>query len=257
MTDKICILFCRCGGWAATPNEFNNISEALHKIDAHVFEINDMCAFSINDKDVLQSINTSYKQKVIIACYPRAVKGIFSQTDTTFDNYSVISFKETPENSIIEKLFNDFGIKNGKADYRIINTALAVPAWFPVVDQTLCTACGQCARFCLFGVYKLEKGKLTVVNPLSCKNKCPACGRTCPSSAIMFPRLEEKTPLAGAEPGQKNEQDIGKNSNLFVMLNERNRKNKNIFAENIMQLAEEERKKALDELKKDSLKNKQ
>jgi ferredoxin len=124
---------------------------------------------------------------------------------------------------------------------------LDVPAWFPVIDQSLCTLCGQCARFCMFGVYAYDKKSLTVVNPLACKNNCPACGRTCPASAIMFPRLAENSVLAGAEPGEKKTAVTGKEAGLFVLLNERNQVRRNIFRQGVIKMAEAERKKALEE----------
>lgn len=85
------------------------------------------------------------------------------------------------------------------------------------------------------------------MDPLACKNNCPACGRTCPTSAIMFPRLDEKSVLAGAEPGKEKKAAGGEG--LFVMLNDRNRDRKNIFRKGVMQQAEDERRKALEELK--------
>ena len=86
-----------------------------------------------------------------------------------------------------------------------------------------------------------------MVNPLACKNLCPACGRTCPGSAIMFPRLEEKSALAGAEPGIKiAPQEQG---SLLMQLNNRNLNRKNIFNQEIIRQAENERNKALEELK--------
>ena len=97
---------------------------------------------------------------------------------------------------------------------------------------------------------------MTVVNPLACKNNCPACGRTCPTSAIMFPRLAENSVLAGATPGEKQAQPGGKKEGLFVLLNERNQTRKNIFRQGVVQMAEEERRKALGEFKQGAQKPK-
>jgi len=60
--------------------------------------------------------------------------------------------------------------------------------WFPVIDYGRCTDCMQCLSFCPFGVYEMNAGKVTVTHPQQCKNNCPACARTCPEQAIIFPK---------------------------------------------------------------------
>lgn len=63
-------------------------------------------------------------------------------------------------------------------------------AWYPVLDRDRCTACGQCAGFCLFGVYEIsEGGDVIVSNPAGCKDNCPACARVCPAGAVIFPKF--------------------------------------------------------------------
>jgi MinD superfamily P-loop ATPase len=71
--------------------------------------------------------------------------------------------------------------------------------WFPVIDYDRCTNCRQCLGFCLFGVYVSENsGPVRVANPTRCKTNCPACARTCPQVAIMFPKYSEG-PISGRE----------------------------------------------------------
>ncbi|MEI6500336.1 MAG: hypothetical protein WCP21_04830 [Armatimonadota bacterium] len=71
--------------------------------------------------------------------------------------------------------------------------------WYPVTDLGLCTNCGHCRQFCLFGVYELdEAGQVCVTNPDQCKAGCPACSRICPTSAIMFPLYHQDPAIAGA-----------------------------------------------------------
>lgn len=71
--------------------------------------------------------------------------------------------------------------------------------WYPVTDLSLCTNCGHCLQFCLFGVYELdESGQVCVTHPDHCKAGCPACSRICPTSAIMFPRYHQDPAIAGA-----------------------------------------------------------
>lgn len=254
MIKKVCLLFCHCSGWATSPSKLQQLTEMLHELDADVFEVNDLCAVSLNEKDFLKSVNKKYDQKIVIACYPRAVKNLLLQNNNLFENYEVLSFKELSKEQISDYLTVKVQLKKGKAKYTHINSSLEVPAWYPIIDQSRCTMCGQCADFCLFGVYNFTRKKLSVVNPLSCKNKCPACGRTCPSSSIIFPRLVEKSALTGAEPEENNNGHIGKKDSLFVMLNDRNKERRSIFKQNIIQIAEEERKKALNEIKPENLK---
>ncbi|MGQ7870064.1 ATP-binding protein [Sunxiuqinia sp. sy24] len=250
MIQTTCILFCRCGAGVISSEKVDQLAAAFHQLDANVYELSDLCALAVHEKDVLEAIANRYTCKIIVACYPRAVKNMFRQVAVELDDFEVLNFKVLAADQILDKLKKDYQLVEGKARYQIQLSELKVPAWFPVIDESLCTLCGQCARFCLFGVYAYNKKSLTVVNPLACKNNCPACGRTCPASAIMFPRLAEKSVLAGADPAQKGEVSSGEKEGLFVLLNERNQRRKSIFKQGVVRLAEEERRKALQEFKK-------
>jgi heterodisulfide reductase subunit A-like polyferredoxin len=247
MKNKKCVLFCRCKAQVISSESMKNISDGLKNFDIDVFEVQDLCALTINEKDVLNAIGKEFQQKIIIACYPRAIKNMFRQNGIDFGDFEILNFKELSALSIILKLENDFQVSKGNARYHVQITDLDVPAWFPVIDESLCTLCGKCARFCLFGVYSFNKKSLKVVDPLACKDNCPACGRTCPTSAIVFPRLAENTVLAGDEPnGEKVTIDKG---SLLTSLNARNQNRRNIFRQGVVQQAEEERRKALAEFK--------
>jgi ferredoxin len=254
MVKKSCLIFCRCGGGVISTEKIGQLTSGLKEFDSDVFELNDLCAFSVHQKDELNTIGKEFQQKIIIACYPRAVKNMLRQGGIEFGDFEVLNFKELSVEHIFSKLETDFKLSKGIARYNTRISGLEVPAWFPVIDESLCTFCGKCARFCLFGVYSFGKKSLKVVNPLACKNNCPACGRTCPASAIMFPRLAENTILAGAEPGEKTKE--GEKESLFVMLNDRNQNRKNIFRQGLILQAEEERRKALDEIQKLTTKKK-
>jgi ferredoxin len=201
----------------------------------------------VNEPDVLKAIDSEFQKKIVIACYPRAVKNMLKQGGVDFGEFEVLNFKELTAVEIFSQLKEKYQIKEGKALFQKQISGLEVPAWFPVIDESRCTLCGKCARFCLFGVYTFDKKSLKVINPLACKDKCPACGRTCPTSAIMFPRLAENTVLAGDEPGNKKMTvDTG---SLLMTLNARNQNRRNIFRQGVVEQAEEERRKALEELK--------
>ncbi|KAF0237849.1 MAG: 4Fe-4S binding domain [Prolixibacteraceae bacterium] len=247
MEKKSCVLFCRCKAGVVSNEMLDSVAEGLRGFDSVVFEMHDLCAFSIHGKDVLKAIGKEFKQKIVIACYPRAVKNMLRQAGVNFGGFEVLNFRELSPEMIFLKLENDLKLEKGEARYQEQITDLDVPAWFPVIDESLCTLCGKCARFCLFGVYSYDKKNLKVVNPLACKNNCPACGRTCPTLAIMFPRLAENTILAGAEPDGK-KISIEKGS-LLMTLNERNQNRRYIFRQGVVQQAEIERQKAMAEFK--------
>ena len=254
--NNTAILFCRCGAGVISSGKSDELAAAFQKFDTDVYELRDLCALSVHEKDVLQTIGKNYKRKLIVACYPRAVRNMFTQFGVDIGEFEVLNFKELSVYQIVEKLEGEYQLPKGEAQYQIQISELGVPAWFPVIDESLCTLCGQCAKFCLFGVYSYDKKNLKVVNPLACKNNCPACGRTCPASAIIFPRLDEKSVLAGAELGEKQDVSKPKQGSLLFTLNERNQVRKNIFKQGVVQLAQEERKKAMEEFKKDIRKEK-
>lgn len=74
--------------------------------------------------------------------------------------------------------------------------------WYPVVDYSRCSGCGQCMEFCLFGVYSRQEDAVVATSPDNCKLGCPACARVCPQGAIMFPHYEDDPAIAGA-PGME------------------------------------------------------
>ncbi len=256
MKNKTCIIYCNCGAGIISEKKQELIASEIKTLKADVFELHDLCAFSANEQDFLNSLDGKYDTTLIVACYPRAIKNMLEQNKVTISNIEVLNFRENQVENIAETLQKKTKNNTGELNYQVKNSSLKVPAWYPVIDESKCTLCGQCARFCLFGVYEYNKKSLEVVNPLSCKNNCPACGRTCPASAIIFPRLPENSVLSGAEPSSEANKKSAGNGGLFVMLNERNNARKNIFKQGFIKQAEKERDKALAELKRDLNKKK-
>ncbi len=247
--SKSCILFCKCGGDVITSEKSEQINTILNTFDADVYQMDDFCGIVMNRKDFIRAIDQKYTRKVMIACYPRSIKNLLAQNDLSISGLDVVNFREFSVQEIDSKLRTDFSFTSGKATETKVESGLDVPAWYPVIDQPLCTECGKCFKFCLFGVYTFTGKHLQVVNPLACKNKCPACGRNCPSSAIIFPRLKENGVLAGAEPGS--EPQLKGNmmeGNLISTLNHRSVLRRNIFRAGLIEQAEEERRQALEEL---------
>lgn len=250
MKQQNCLIFCNCGAGIISDEKKDAIGQSFRKLDVDVFELHDICAFSLNEKAFLSKLEIDYNKKYIVACYPRAIKNIFAQNNISLSNYEVLNFRELSAKNIVEILEKEIDKSSVSPKYEVLKSNLDVPPWYPVIDKSRCTLCGQCARFCVFGVYKFNKKKLEVVNPLSCKNNCPACGRTCPTSAIIFPRLPESSVLSGAEPGKEEPVKKPKKEGLFVLLNERNSARKNIFRQGVIEQAETEKLKAIEEYKK-------
>ena len=247
--NKTCLIYCHCGAGLFTGEELQKLEQALKKYQTDVFELHDLCALSLNEKEFLNEVGKEYDRKIVIACFPRAIKNMLEQNSIEFGEYEVLNFREASVDAITEKLDKQFQIPAGVASYEVKKSSLKVPGWYPVIDHSLCTLCGQCSRFCLFGVYEFDKKSLKVVNPLECKDNCPACGRTCPVNAIIFPRLAESSVLSGADPNEPVTFKPVADGGLLGQLNERNRNRKNIFRQGLMVQAEEERRKALADLK--------
>jgi ferredoxin len=126
------------------------------------------------------------------------------------------------------------------------------PSWYPVIDDSRCTNCGQCADFCLFGVYETIDEVVTVVNPDHCKNNCPACARICPETAIVFPKYPEGA-ISGSDDidelaeQKRQQEDIQKilGSDINKSLQERKLKRQSIIKQGVMEKAIQEREQAL------------
>ena len=249
MTNQNCLIFCNCTADVIPAEKKKQLIGFFHHLNVDVVEIQDLCAYAVHDQKALQHIANRYDNKLIAACYPRAVKNMLLQAGIDMGAFDILNFKTSSIEEIKQHLNNTYGKLHGETAYTVLKNELAVPAWFPVIDQDRCTQCGKCAKFCLFGVYRFERKKLVVEHPLSCKNLCPACGRTCPSQAIIFPRLKEMSVLAGDEPSETVTIEIGEKEHLLVMLNERNQNRRSIIKQSVINLAEEEREKALNEIR--------
>lgn len=251
MDKKNCLIYCNCGAGIIAEDKQIVLADSFKQLNIDVFELHDICAFALNEKEFFTTIEKDYHKKFMVACYPRAIDTIFEQNNISLSNYEVLNFRELSSEKIVELLSGKLPESPLEVNYELLKSSMKVPAWYPVIDKSRCTLCGQCARFCVFGVYKYNKKSLEVVNPLSCKNNCPACGRTCPASAIIFPRLPENSTLSGAEPGSDEKPvQTTKKEGLFTLLNERNSTRRNIFRPGVMQQAEAEKRKAIEELKK-------
>jgi NAD-dependent dihydropyrimidine dehydrogenase PreA subunit len=53
----------------------------------------------------------------------------------------------------------------------------------PIIDEELCTGCGDCVATCPTAALEVVEGKATMVRPDDC-NYCTECESFCPEGAI-------------------------------------------------------------------------
>lgn len=251
------IVLCNCGGKLIESHRLAEISEYLEQQEISVLRISDLCGACATQKDETRRQLTFDDEIMMIACYPRAVKLLLNEAgiETESRPFTYLNFRETDNETIYNQIQS---FKNGNAS-QFTEAKIASEhdwlSWFPVIDYTRCTSCGQCADFCLFGVYEKTEGKVTVVNPKGCKSNCPACARICPRTAIVFPKYEHGGAIAGAESineieeQQRQQQDIDSilGSDIYKSLERRKLKRQSIIRNSAMQSAIQERNKALRE----------
>jgi Pyruvate/2-oxoacid:ferredoxin oxidoreductase delta subunit len=251
------IVFCNCGGERISRERLLYIEDEITKTGSSFFKLSDLCGLSALQKDKINGIFSSSDSFLIIGCHPRTMKILLSGcgVDESVLNINYLNILETSEEELLKAISSR---KNSAGDHGLkheLTTGTDWPSWYPVLDYSRCTACGQCADFCLFGVYDNNNGTVNVVNPQGCKNNCPACARICPHTAIIFPKYMEGGAIGGSEEiDELSEQtrqagDIQKilDGDIYSALEQRKIKRRSI-------IRQEEIKKALNE-RKDALNN--
>jgi NAD-dependent dihydropyrimidine dehydrogenase PreA subunit len=254
------ILFCKCAGERIHTELLSLIDEHLKTLPVEVTVLSDLCGLVAKRKDLLSGLFRTDAEYMVIGCFPRTMNLIFDQvkeqTGQPGDCIHVNLIETSAQEAIhqIEEFCGDY--KNNMV-YREITGDTGWPSWYPVIDYTRCTACGQCADFCLFGVYEKNKSRVQVVNPMGCKNNCPACARICPQTAIIFPKYKQ----GGAIGGSKQIDEIAEHTrqakdireilggDIYSALEQRKQKRKSIILHEAMRKAQEERDQAILESK--------
>lgn len=254
------IVFCDCGGNLLKAEFKDQILEALQQEGISFTKVSDLCGVCTNQKQDILDLVSDSEELLILACHPRAVKLLFDKTGITKEsgNIHFLNFLEPEQANLLRELkkFSDSG--NILAGTSEIKSDTSWPAWFPLIDYSRCTSCGQCADFCLFGVYEKTEDRVVVVNPEGCKNNCPACARICPQTAIIFPKYEHGGAIAGdvsineMEEQERQRKDIDAilGSEIYQALERRKLKRQSIIKNSALQEAEKEREKALNESRK-------
>jgi len=129
--------------------------------------------------------------------HARAMAALLTRHGVAADRWHIVSRRETDDTAILAAVAaTDPGVEAPPPP-----AGTTGDRWYPLLDKTLCTDCGHCHEFCLFGVYDRDAaGRVTVEQPDKCKPGCPACARICPRSAVMFALYDRDPAICGA-PG--------------------------------------------------------
>jgi MinD superfamily P-loop ATPase len=177
--------------------------------------------------------------------------------DINKKSFHYINFLESTDEDISRQVEAFSSAYEKKAQAEEIISDSDWPSWFPVIDYERCSSCGQCADFCLFGVYEKKEGKVFVNNPKECKINCPACARICPKTAIIFPKYKQGGAIGGSDvideiaEQERQASDINTflQSDIYGALEQRKQKRKSIILEQAMKKAVDERNDALNKSK--------
>jgi len=249
------IVFCRCGGERISSERLQGIENALREATAEVVILTDLCLLSVSGQEQLKDLFAAGKAYLVVGCYDRSMRLLLQQADANLSNLEVefLNFLESDDQAIAEKVAH-FCKDSGQAHtYREVGLSTEWKSWYPIIDYSRCTACGQCHDFCLFGVYEKRDGKVVVVKPQACKNNCPACGRICPQTAIIFPKYAFGGAIGGSaiidEVAEQQRQSADVKTilagDIYAALEQRKQRRQSIIRNEAMKKAIEDRDKAL------------
>jgi len=245
------ILCCDCSQARLLQSEVRAaVKQCLASAGVEFLAVKDLCGLTARRDPLLQNFAQG-NPLAVVACYPRAVRWLFSaadaplpENDVVILNLRTLSVGEAVETArrlagaiAVQQTPRTTGIGTANSNPDAWNPA-DWPPWFPVIDYSRCSNCHQCLSFCLFGVYGLDKdNRVRVSNPTACKTNCPACARVCPQAAIIFPKYKSP-PINGDEVSPEDIKRESMKTDIAALLREdvysalraRNQRNRTRFA---------------------------
>ncbi|MHC4927088.1 MAG: hypothetical protein ACYTER_07110 [Planctomycetota bacterium] len=179
---------------------FDAAIEQAQEASQAVYIVDDLCGLAAA-KDPLFTKWAADDNLTVMACYPRAVRALFTHAGATLpESARLINLREIKGSDTF--LADQLPAAEGQPVEPQYITAPDPDwqPWFPLIDYDRCKNCKQCLNFCLFGVYSQQQkdADVEVTRPNKCKTGCPACARVCPFAAIIFPKYD-KSPINGNE----------------------------------------------------------
>ena len=206
------ILYCHCAYADIVPEATKHaLRTALAGADGRVETVADLCELAAARDPLLGHLVGSDAGPLhVVACQERAVRWLFEFAGTPLPGSATVHNMRTDTAETILARLGLAGAAGTSPDEADAAAGEAAPfpekapddwiAWYPVIDYDRCVSCGQCAEFCIFGAFEVASdGRVRVAHPAKCKLNCPACGRVCPASAIIFPKFPDGGPIAGGE----------------------------------------------------------
>ncbi|MBL7215182.1 MAG: ferredoxin family protein [Phycisphaerae bacterium] len=194
------VIICQCqNARLVSEATRRQVSDALKSTSQPVVYVDDLCALAAK-KNPLLGQWAEQKELVVCACFPRAVKALFSHAKVNLpESTKIFNLRTQQPEDILSLLPVELDDKGQTPPKTIQATDPDWVPWFPVIDYQRCKNCKQCLNFCLFGVYSMTQDQTVQVSlPAKCKTGCPACARVCPYAAIIFPKYD-KSPINGDE----------------------------------------------------------